>query len=346
MDYGRIVKRALDITWRHKILWAFGIAAAFFGGGAPGRSSGGGRGPSLQYVFSGADFERWTQTCPLMPPEFPGQGAFPSWEALAPIVASIAAVVLLVALVAAIVGVIVRYTSLGALVGMVDEVERTENTSFKSGLQKGWSRFLRLFAINLIIGLATFVIVMVLIFLMIGGILLAATPAILLSEAGTGPGVAGILFAVAVGLVLLLLLILVSLALGAAVTLVREFAFRACVIDGKGVFEALGAGTALVRSRPREAVLMWLLMVAINIALGLLTIPLALLGAGGILGAPLLTFATTRSVLAAIGVALPFLLVIGLAGMVVGGIYLTFRSAVWTLTYRELRADEALAETA
>ena len=32
MPYGSILRRALDITWRHKILWVFGVILAVFGG--------------------------------------------------------------------------------------------------------------------------------------------------------------------------------------------------------------------------------------------------------------------------------------------------------------------------
>ena len=343
MEYGRIIRRALDTTWRHKVLWVFGIAAALFGGGR-----GGGGGGGLQYVFSGRDVEQWRQKVPWIPgrPFEPWpwpQTPLPDWQAVVPVVLAVVAILLVVAFLVFIASIIIRYTSLGALAGMVDEVERTEHTSFKSGLTKGWSRLLRLFAIDLIIGIVVFVIVMALIVLATIAILLASAPAILLFQAGTGAGVAGILWAVAVGLGLVLVFILVGLALAALTTLIREFAFRACVIDGKGIFGALGAGIALTRSRSREAVLMWLLLLAINLAVGLVAIPLALLGVGGILGPALLTFTTTRSVLAAIGVALPFVLIIALLSAAIGGIYLTFRSAVWTLTYRELRADQTLA---
>jgi len=37
--------------------------------------------------------------------------------------------------------------------------------------------------------------------------------------------------------------------------------------------------------------------------------------------------------------ALPALLIIILVSLLISGIYLTFRSAVWTLTYRELRNE-------
>src|SRR5437899_1899572 len=46
MDYGSLLSRAWQITWKHKILWLFGILAGFgstnfngnFGGGGGGRN--------------------------------------------------------------------------------------------------------------------------------------------------------------------------------------------------------------------------------------------------------------------------------------------------------------------
>ena len=39
MDYGRILRRALDINWRYRALWAFGILCALFSGGGVGGQS-------------------------------------------------------------------------------------------------------------------------------------------------------------------------------------------------------------------------------------------------------------------------------------------------------------------
>ena len=154
----------------------------------------------------------------------------------------------------------------------------------------------------------------------------------------------GILVAVGGGLALLLLILLVSLALTALATLIRRFAFRACVLEGLGIFDALGASIALTRTRLREALLMWLLLLAINAALALLFIPLGLMGIGGIIGPAFATFRLTGSIGAAALSGLPVLLVIFLVGVFVGGVYVVFSSAAWTLTFRELRGKRMLAE--
>ena len=51
MNYGEILKKAWQITWKHKILWLFGILAGFgstYGGGSPSGSGSG-------YQFSSSD---------------------------------------------------------------------------------------------------------------------------------------------------------------------------------------------------------------------------------------------------------------------------------------------------
>jgi hypothetical protein len=44
MDYGTLLVRAWRITWKHKILWLFGLLAGLASGGAGGRGSSGGGG--------------------------------------------------------------------------------------------------------------------------------------------------------------------------------------------------------------------------------------------------------------------------------------------------------------
>lgn len=343
MEHGRIVKRALEIAWRHKVLWVFGIVAALFG--AEG-SSGGGRWNGLQYVFSPRDIQRWQRGLPFGPrlPYRPGP-PMPGWiEQGAPIMLGILAILAFFALALLVIGIIARYTSLGALAGMVDEIETRERTSFRSGLGRGWARMLRLLAIDLLIGIGMFIILIPIILVFMLGIAVAVGPAVVLAREHGGLMALGIVWGIGVGLAVLLLIILVAFALSALVTIVREFAFRACVLDRQGVFDALRGAVALTRERLREALLMWLLLVGIRLALGLVTVPLVLMGVGMTVVPALLAYRVAESFVAALVVAVPLLVVMILLGVVAGGIYLTFVSTVWTLSYRELRGKQLLAE--
>ncbi|MGD8904906.1 MAG: hypothetical protein PVI67_15190, partial [Anaerolineae bacterium] len=54
MDYGKILTRAWEITWRWKILWILGFLAALGSGGGGGSSSG-----SSSYSGGGEEWGRW-----------------------------------------------------------------------------------------------------------------------------------------------------------------------------------------------------------------------------------------------------------------------------------------------
>ena len=352
MEYGRVIKRALEITWRHKVLWVFGVAAALFGGTSGGAGGGGGGGAQpMQYTFSGDEFERWRRGIPFMPgmpfgPRgWPGAGYIP-WNQIMPVVLAVVGVLFVVGLVFLVLGILVRNTSYGALIGMVDEIEQSDRTTFRSGLRLGWGRFLRLFAINLVMGIVTAALVLVLIVVTVVGALLVAAPLIWLGNSGSGAVAPAIIIGVGAGLVLLLLFILVAIGLSALFTLVREYTYRACVLEKRGVFDAFGVGIALMRGRLRESALMWLLLVAVNLVVGLASIPVALLGLGSAVAPALAVWGATDSVWAAIAAAIPFLTILILLAVFVGGVYFVFRSAVWTLTFRELRGSVLLTEPA
>jgi len=331
MDYGRIIRRALEIVWRHKVLWVFGIAAALFSGGG-----GGGNGANgIQYTLDENSLRRFGQQMPFGP----------NVEAVVPVILAIIGLVLLLVLVFAIVGIIVRYTSVGALIGGVDEVERTERTSFRSALRIGWQRLLRLFAIDLIIGIAMFVVVLALVFLTIAGVLFAVLPAIALAEGGgSGATVLAVLWGVGVGLAVLVALVAVSVIVSAITTLIREVAFRANVLERQGVFASIGTAFRLIRGNLKEVLLVWLILVAINLALSIVAIPLVVIGIVGVIGPAVAAFALTESVAVTLLVLVPIALFFVLVAAFIGGLVLTFQSAVWTLSYREWRTEHLVPE--
>jgi hypothetical protein len=339
MEYGRIIKRAWDITWRNKVLWVFGIAAALFGGVSGNRSV-----PGVRYTFSGEEFERWRHMMPGQPfgPRFMPPLAQSDWQGILAAILGLLAVFAVIVFVMFIVGLIVRYTSYGALISMVNEVEESELTSFRSGLRRGWKRFLYLLGIRILIGVAAFIVVMAFLLLLgvLGAVLLA--PGILLVTSKGGAVAAGVFVLIGTGLVLALMILVFALALSAFVTMLRMYAFRSSVLEGKNVLEALSAAYSLIRARTRESLLMWLLLLAINLGLGVLAIPFGLVAAGALIGPAVALFAATEAIWPALLVAVPIFFAIILVAVVIGGIYLTFRSAVWTLTFRELERTQPI----
>jgi hypothetical protein len=84
---------------------------------------------------------------------------------------------------------------------------------------------------------------------------------------------------------------------------------------------------------------MWLVLFGIDLAARVIAFPLAVVGFGLAAVAGAAVSAATQSVTNAIVVALVLALPTLLVMAVVSGVYLVFRSAVWTLAYRELPAQ-------
>ncbi len=328
MDYLAILKRAFRITCRYRALWLFGILLALFGGGGggggDGSSGGGGDGGSsfaqllqiLRYQLNNSDLERFSRDWALGP------------GAIAAIILGI--VLFIVALI--VLSVIIRYVCIGALIGMVDDVERTETTSIGSGFRIGWARFLRLFAISLVLGIPTAAI-------LLGALLIALLPLPIVILGITGREVVLIALGILgmIGLFLLWILVaLVALVVGAVVSVLTKFMHRRCVLAGEGVLESVREGFWMVRRNIRDASIIGLLLFGIELVLSIVLITAMLVGMGIVAGLVAASWFVTRAIIAAIGTGLPALLLLIAALTLLQGLVIVFRSAVWTLVYREM----------
>ncbi|NLG49830.1 MAG: hypothetical protein GX552_06955 [Chloroflexi bacterium] len=334
MEYGRILKRAWSLVWRYKILWILGIAAVIF--------SGNGGIPNLQYRLSASDFQGWQN----LPWGFPGlQNRFiprlPDSGALA----IIALIAILFGLVLAVVSVIVRYTSIGGMIHIVNEVEETADTSLRSGVRKGWSQLLRLFVIDLLIGVGTLIVTIALIIVFLIGLAIVIVPAVLIFQTGEAWAALGIIWIIGTGLVWLLLLVAVAIVMSFAVTLLREFAFRFSVLEGRDIFKSIGDAYTFTRKNLRQVGLMWLILLGINLALSIIATPLIILVSVlfGVIVAVTMNAGMNQS-LALLIFGVPLLLLVIAVAALVGGVYTAFVSSIWTLTFRELRQPQAPAQ--
>lgn len=329
MEYSRILKRALEITWRYRALWLFGALIALFAGGGASSSS-------FNYSFDGRDL-----------------GTVPPFQ-MQPQVdpAAVATAILLLVLIGIalavlffVVGTILRYISETALMRMVDDLEETgRKHTWRNGFRLGWSqRSLRLFVIDLIFGIPVAIMFVALFFF-------ALTPLILWATGDTTAGVLGTVATVGLFLLVILLAILIALVL----SLLRPFFYRMAVLEDRGIFNSIGEGFRLVRRHLGKAVAMWLLLVAIQIAWGIAMIPVVfvvvviglLIGGLPALAVGALVGAVTQGALpwllaALVGVPL-FLLVTGIPLLLLGGLIQVYLSTAWTLTFRELRALDRL----
>jgi hypothetical protein len=325
MDHIGILKRAWHITWRYRVLWVFGIILAL-------TTSRGGSGGGSQYNFNGDSVGRFS------PPQIPAE-----------VVGLLIGVGLALAcsfLILIVVATIARYVAETALIRLVADHEETgEKRSVGRGFRMGWSRAAwRIFLIDLLIGIPVFLAFVLLFLLALAPLLLWATGSDVAGAIGT---------AATVGLILLLILLAIVVAV--VITLLLKFFHRACALEDLGVIESIGEGYAVVRRHLGDVGVVWLLMVVVGIGLAIVVFlaVLVLLALGVVLaGGPALLTGALASVasegplpwiLAAVVAAPIFILVMVLPLLLLGGLIEVFKSSVWTITYRQVRALEAEA---
>jgi hypothetical protein len=249
-------------------------------------------------------------------------------------------VMLWIALVLFIVGRVLHYMSDASLIKMVDDQEQTgEKRSVGEGFGMGWSlASWRLFLIDLVVDIPAAIVFLVLFALVFAPLLLWGFG---ISEIGW--------LSVAFTSGSFFLFIFLAIVAGQAIGLLKRFAKRVCALEDAGVFESIRRGFTLLRRQIKEAGLVWLILVGVNIGypilVGLVAILLVAVGivVGGGLG--LLSGLTANAIGAAkpvltgfaVGVPL-FLLLIILPLIFLDGLKMVFTSSTWTLTFREIRA--------
>ena len=357
INIGKILKRAWHILWNYKVLWIFGILLAVTGGSRGGANGGGG---NTGYQFNGnnnyqgitqstnptvREFNQWLQQYFFPLVSHPEQHiATFVWLGVG---------LLLFILIVGVIFALIRYPSETAIIRMVDEYERTgTKLGFKQGWKLGWNRrAFRLWVIDLVVSLPV-----ILLLALLGGLGL-------LVYLGVRSGSqAGIATGVIVGIGCAFLFILAFVVLMVVLNLLRQFFVRAAALENTRIGESFRYGWAMFKRNWKSAALMWLVMLGIGIASGIvmlivffLLIPayLVLVVPAAIVGAiPGLAVFGITSIFASgplawiLGIlaALPFFFLIVFAPLVlVSGWYLIYESSVWTLTYREMKALESVA---
>jgi len=310
VDLGYVLRRAWEITGRHKALWLFGFFVSL---GAVARRIGMGSGG------------RWRQPGFELPPHVQrGLADFQDSPYF------VVAVVLLVLLMLAI-G--VGLALLGALgrAAMVDQVRVAEDrgaVSLRAGWQAGERHLWGVFLIRLLLGLPMAMVALAGAFPMVGTWFLIAGQDWL---EVVMPGVFSTLFALFACLFPALCLVaLVSVPPG----VLQRLAVRACVLEGYDVWESVVRAWAVLREHLRPLALVWLIFLAFQvgvlIVIGLL---LAMIGLSLAAVALLMAFVSPQLFVA---LALISGLLAWLVGAAVNGVVETFVSAAWTLAYREL----------
>lgn len=277
MEYGNLFGRAANLVWNRKFLIVLGMLAALGGGGGLSAGSNSARGGGE------FDFPRGMQMPDLSNVEI---GAIGGAGLL--LLCTILFVVLAVWVVATL--------GRGGMIRAVDDLEESRETGLGISLRAAWQRIWTLLGIALLPGIPAFVLVALTLF---AGLTLfnmveitdAAVPV-----RTTLGAVVALLTCVLLGL---------SLFLG----LLRTFADRACLLEGRGILDAYARGWSVLSQNLGAAIILFLLQIVITIGLAIL------LFLPGI-------------VLALCCLLWPLLLV-------VQGAITAFFSSVWTLAWRE-----------
>jgi len=369
MDYGKVLKRSWHMVSRYRALWIFGIVLGLVTFSWEWAllsdlddENQHARGivitPMDGETFYDALQRTWQEELDGAEKEF--SNALRELDRLlttelgsrfAVDIMTILAVLAAAFIVMLIVNKIARYVSEAALIRMVGECEDTgERRGVWQGLRLGLSRTAwRLFLIDLVIDIPV-----ILAFLLLFA--LAFTP-LVFGLRGSAPGtvIVGSLltggFSVAV--------IMLALAAGTLLSVLKRFFRQACALECLGVIASIRRSWAVVRHRPADVLVMWLIMLGVTLGWGvimalsfLVLFPLLILfivlgGVASTLSGYLvfllssLVLEGALPVLLAVVVGLPIYILVMLAPWwCLGGLMEVFKSSTWTLTYRELRAVE------
>ncbi len=276
MDYGGLVKRALDIMWKFKYLWVFGFFLEFGSGGGG-----------------------WVGN-------LPDKIRLPVGDYISGALMGAIILLILVGFVVFLLFLIMYLISQGGLIHCVWRIENGENPNLRDGWNAGIKNFWRILGIS----------IMVLIFLLMSALVTL------------GPFLALIFTLKLIGLVSGIILFPLFLLLFLGIILVDLYATRACVIEGKGVFDSLADGWEMLKSN-----------VVHSLVVGLIGI--------GSTMVYVLGFVTVGLLLALPFVALGLLsLFLGIfLGVIVGLVYIgvasalwgTYIDSLWTLAYMDLK---------
>ena len=367
MDYNKVLKRSWHMVTRYRALWIFGIVLGivtfswnmvFFGGWDDDNQVP--RGIVITRLDGETFSEAFHRTLQAELDEVEAEmaSALEELDELFAIELGRRAIVDLVSILAVLAGAFLftlivtktaRYVSEAALIRMVGEYEDTgERRSVRHGLRWGFSRTAwRFLFIDLLIDIPV-IVAFVLLFALALGPLAFGLGSLAASTLIAGSLISGGLFAAGIGL---------AIVTGTLLTVLKRFFRQACALEDLGVTASIRRGWSVVRRKPVDVLVVWLIMLGITLGWGLVIalsflvlFPLLMVfmvigGVAGALPAYLvyllasLVMEGAVPILLAVLVGLPIFILVMLAPWwCLGGLMEVFTSSVWTLTYRELRS--------
>jgi hypothetical protein len=245
MEYGNILSRSANIVWQNKYLIILGILAALGGGSFGGFGSGGGGNGSDQAFGQPGQF----------PEEFSEFGTAIAGFAVVAILALIC-FFLIIAIVLWAISTIAR----GGLIAGVDTIESGEKSSFTQAWSAGWHKAWTLLGIGIIPAIPG-------LFLFVFGLLALGAYGgffALFGDEFTVPAMsAGLGAAIALCICIIIPVVLV-------LSILRNFAERACMLENLGALDSYRRGYRVLMDNLGEAVILFLIQIAIFIVLAIL----------------------------------------------------------------------------
>ena len=302
MNFGKVLSRAWEITWRWKVLWVFGFLVSLGQGGNRGSSS----------FFRVEDGGRGGQFLERIPPAVG-------------LLIALACVGLIIGLALWVLSVIGR----GALIGGVQQVEEEGSTDLGRAWRVGVNRFWTLFGISFLTALPILVLVVLVAAVFVGPILAEVG----ISAGRDAPtGIFGLSFLCGAPLCCSAIIV------GIVLSQIKIYADRAAVLEGLGWIDAFQRGWQVLRDNLGPTVVFWLIFFAIGLvfaivvggALLVLLLPFLVFVASSDPGAWILLPVACGGLLAIV------------ASAIIGSVVETFTSATWTLAYREMIGLTAL----
>lgn len=364
-DIKKILVRSWHILWNYRTLWIFGFMLALAmgasgGGGNSGYSASDGdrRQPNSEWRSDWETLRGENFTEKLQDGLRQAGKELQKLQAQYPVEfkMGLAAFILfvIVATLAGLIITILGYVAETASIRMVDEYEQTGvKVGFWQGWKYGWSRASwRLFLVNFLVHIPAFAL-----FILLGLVVWWIVASALSGVAWR------LVTSLVAGIGLAFLLIFFTIILMSILYVLRDFAWRIIVLEDAGVLQSLRNAFEMMKRQWKKIGLMWLVMLGLKIAWGIaffiLVFPLLIVSIltalGGVLVAmvPALLTAGVASLLSAPDywpwvfaaiVGFPLFAVMAFSPiLLVRGWALIYHSSVWTLTYRELKALEAVA---
>jgi hypothetical protein len=251
-------------------------------------------------------------------------------------------------------GAFARYVTETAVIRMVDETEKTGvPLSLWEGMRRGFSfRAGRLFLLDLAVGVLAIVAFIIVLGISIAPVLLASG------------GQEAVLITAGVGMLGLIILgFYLWLAASAILSVVMQPIRRFCVLEDQGLLASVRQGITLTKHHMKDVVPLWLIWMGIRllwVPLGILILillaPIFLLttlagvAMGGVPAALVAAIANlfvggvTPWIMGALA-GVPIFIVVMISPMLfVSGLVEIYKSTIWTLAYRDLRALESTVQ--